>query len=190
MLIGFLQFSPHSNHGHEMKFRRLVNQQFNFEKLEELRSKTRLSRIWEPHTSSMVWPMNILRYIIRFSSNYTVFWLWNNPIIWLYSVLMNIYISFKIIRYFVRIEDLCMMIKVTKYALLETIEEAVPEMWSPEMKTAWADAYDQLVAAIKLEMNPHSWYININFPLFPKFNKLANLCIFLNYRQFVMNDFT
>ncbi|KAL7082690.1 hypothetical protein ACP275_14G116900 [Erythranthe tilingii] len=44
--------------------------------------------------------------------------------------------------------------EVTKYALLETIKEAVPEMWSPEMKSAWADAYDQLVAAIKLEMNP------------------------------------
>ncbi|XVE67419.1 hypothetical protein DITRI_Ditri08aG0159300 [Diplodiscus trichospermus] len=44
--------------------------------------------------------------------------------------------------------------EVTKYALLETIKEAVPEMWSPEMKNAWGEAYDQLAAAIKNEMNP------------------------------------
>ncbi|GMN37470.1 hypothetical protein TIFTF001_006836 [Ficus carica] len=44
--------------------------------------------------------------------------------------------------------------EVTKYALLETIKEAVPEMWSPEMKSAWGEAYDQLVAAIKSEMKP------------------------------------
>ncbi|KAL7246766.1 hypothetical protein ACSBR2_001799 [Camellia fascicularis] len=44
--------------------------------------------------------------------------------------------------------------EVTKYALLETIKEAVPEMWSPEMKNAWGEAYDQLVAAIKNEMKP------------------------------------
>ncbi|KAJ8767249.1 hypothetical protein K2173_013646 [Erythroxylum novogranatense] len=45
---------------------------------------------------------------------------------------------------------------VTKFALLETIKEAIPEMWSPEMKGAWAEAYDQLAAAIKAEMNPPS----------------------------------
>ncbi|KAK3022999.1 hypothetical protein RJ639_044993, partial [Escallonia herrerae] len=44
--------------------------------------------------------------------------------------------------------------EVTKYALLEIIKEAVPEMWSPEMKNAWGEAYDQLVAAIKKEMKP------------------------------------
>ncbi|KFK40052.1 class 1 non-symbiotic hemoglobin [Arabis alpina] len=44
--------------------------------------------------------------------------------------------------------------EVTKYALLETIKEAVPEMWSPEMKAAWGQAYDHLVAAIKAEMKP------------------------------------
>ncbi|XP_038705940.1 hemoglobin-2-like isoform X2 [Tripterygium wilfordii] len=44
--------------------------------------------------------------------------------------------------------------EVTKYALLETIKEAIPEMWSAEMKNAWAEAYDQLVAAIKSEMKP------------------------------------
>ncbi|KAF4366897.1 hypothetical protein CsatB_006176 [Cannabis sativa] len=46
--------------------------------------------------------------------------------------------------------------EVTKFALLETIKEAVPEMWSPEMKSAWGEAYDQLVAAIKTEMKPSS----------------------------------
>ncbi|GAY51890.1 hypothetical protein CUMW_137770 [Citrus unshiu] len=46
--------------------------------------------------------------------------------------------------------------EVTKYALLETIKEAVPEMWSPELNNAWAEAYDQLAAAIKTEMKPPS----------------------------------
>ncbi|XAR72847.1 hypothetical protein NMG60_11019625 [Bertholletia excelsa] len=44
--------------------------------------------------------------------------------------------------------------EVVKYALLETIKEAVPEMWSEEMKNAWGEAYDQLAAAIKNEMKP------------------------------------
>jgi hemoglobin-like flavoprotein len=44
---------------------------------------------------------------------------------------------------------------VTRFALLETIKEAVPaDMWGPEMKNAWGEAYDQLVAAIKQEMKP------------------------------------
>ncbi|KAF2305876.1 hypothetical protein GH714_008539 [Hevea brasiliensis] len=47
-------------------------------------------------------------------------------------------------------------VTVTKFALLETIKEAVPELWSPEMKIAWGEAYDQLVAAIKTEMKPSS----------------------------------
>ncbi|KAL2328918.1 hypothetical protein Fmac_022345 [Flemingia macrophylla] len=46
--------------------------------------------------------------------------------------------------------------EVTKFALLETIKEAVPEMWSPAMKNAWGEAYDQLVDAIKSEMKPSS----------------------------------
>ncbi|XP_047943963.1 non-symbiotic hemoglobin 1 [Salvia hispanica] len=46
--------------------------------------------------------------------------------------------------------------EVTKYALLETIKEAVGEIWSPEMKKAWSVAYDHLVAAIKSHMNPQS----------------------------------
>ena len=48
------------------------------------------------------------------------------------------------------------LLQVTKYALMETIKEAVPEMWSPEMKNAWGEAYDQLVAAIKSETKPSS----------------------------------
>ncbi|KAK6240521.1 Globin - like 2 [Theobroma cacao] len=42
--------------------------------------------------------------------------------------------------------------EVTKFALLETIKEAVPEMYTAEMKNAWGEAYDRLVAAIKMEM--------------------------------------
>ncbi|GFY95069.1 hemoglobin 1 [Actinidia rufa] len=51
---------------------------------------------------------------------------------------------------------LTVFVMVTKFALLETIKEAVPEMWSPEMKNAWGEAYDQLAAAIKNEMKPPS----------------------------------
>ncbi|KAB1207217.1 Hemoglobin-2 [Morella rubra] len=46
--------------------------------------------------------------------------------------------------------------EVARFAMLETIKEAVPEMWSPEMKNAWGEAYDQLVSAIKTEMKPPS----------------------------------
>ncbi|KAK7341523.1 hypothetical protein VNO80_24455 [Phaseolus coccineus] len=46
--------------------------------------------------------------------------------------------------------------EVTKLALLETIKEAVPEMWSPEMKNAWEEAHDQLADAIISEMKPSS----------------------------------
>ncbi|GJN30768.1 hypothetical protein PR202_gb19104 [Eleusine coracana subsp. coracana] len=46
-------------------------------------------------------------------------------------------------------------VQVTRFALLETIKEAVPaDMWGPDMKNAWTEAYNQLVAAIKLEMKP------------------------------------
>lgn len=41
---------------------------------------------------------------------------------------------------------------MVKEALLRTIEKAVGEKWSDEMKSAWAEAYDQLAAAIKAEM--------------------------------------
>ncbi|KAL5218313.1 hypothetical protein ABZP36_018997 [Zizania latifolia] len=43
--------------------------------------------------------------------------------------------------------------EVARFALLETIKEAVPaDMWSPAMKSAWGEAFDQMVAAIKQEM--------------------------------------
>ncbi|TVT97538.1 hypothetical protein EJB05_57201, partial [Eragrostis curvula] len=44
---------------------------------------------------------------------------------------------------------------VVRFALLETIKEAVPaDMWRQEMNDAWTEAYNQLVVAIKLEMKP------------------------------------
>ena len=46
------------------------------------------------------------------------------------------------------------LMQVTRFALLDTIKDAVPEMWCPEMKSAWGQAYDHLVAAIKNEMKP------------------------------------
>ncbi|KAF3323950.1 class 1 non-symbiotic hemoglobin [Carex littledalei] len=42
--------------------------------------------------------------------------------------------------------------EVLKFALLETIKEAVPYMWSDELKEVWSESYDQLVLAIKNEM--------------------------------------
>ncbi|EPS68376.1 non-symbiotic hemoglobin protein, partial [Genlisea aurea] len=42
---------------------------------------------------------------------------------------------------------------VTRFALLETIREAVgPKIWSPQLKNAWTLAFDRLVAAIQSEM--------------------------------------
>lgn len=50
---------------------------------------------------------------------------------------------------------LLITMQVTRFALLETIKEALPaDMWSLEMKNAWSEAYNQLVAAIKQEMKP------------------------------------
>jgi hypothetical protein len=43
-------------------------------------------------------------------------------------------------------------VQVVKTALLDTIRDAVPDMWTPEMKAAWEEAYDQLAAVIKEEM--------------------------------------
>ncbi|KAF3323481.1 Non-symbiotic hemoglobin [Carex littledalei] len=40
---------------------------------------------------------------------------------------------------------------VVKSALLKTIKEVVPEIWSEEMKNAWTEAFDQVAAAIKEE---------------------------------------
>ncbi|ONK64883.1 uncharacterized protein A4U43_C07F31000 [Asparagus officinalis] len=46
--------------------------------------------------------------------------------------------------------------EVLRFALLDTIKDAVPDMWGPEMKSAWTEAYNQLVAAIKQEMRRSS----------------------------------
>lgn len=42
--------------------------------------------------------------------------------------------------------------QVVRFALLETIKEAVPDMWTEEMKKAWEEAFDHVAAAIKEEM--------------------------------------
>ncbi|XP_072958002.1 anaerobic nitrite reductase HB1-like [Typha angustifolia] len=42
--------------------------------------------------------------------------------------------------------------EVLKFALLETVKEAVPYMWSDELKDAWGIAYDHMVGAIKSQM--------------------------------------
>ncbi|CAL9093588.1 unnamed protein product [Musa textilis] len=42
--------------------------------------------------------------------------------------------------------------EVVRFALLDTINHAVPAMWCPEMSAAWGEAYDRLVAALKEEM--------------------------------------
>jgi hemoglobin-like flavoprotein len=43
--------------------------------------------------------------------------------------------------------------EVVKAALLKTIKERLPELWSTELNQAWADAYDALAGAIKIEMH-------------------------------------
>ncbi|XP_024973473.1 non-symbiotic hemoglobin 2-like [Cynara cardunculus var. scolymus] len=42
--------------------------------------------------------------------------------------------------------------EVVKEALLRTVEKAVGEKWSEDMKLAWSEAYDQLAATIKTQM--------------------------------------
>jgi hypothetical protein len=44
-------------------------------------------------------------------------------------------------------------VQVVKVALLKTIKERLPELWSTELNQAWADAYDALAGAIKIEMH-------------------------------------
>lgn len=41
---------------------------------------------------------------------------------------------------------------VVKFALLLTLEGALPDVWNVEMKNAWSQAYDELVHVIKEEM--------------------------------------
>ncbi|XP_057465229.1 non-symbiotic hemoglobin 1-like [Actinidia eriantha] len=46
--------------------------------------------------------------------------------------------------------------QVSKYALLEIIKDAVPEIWSLAMKNTRAEGYDQWVAAVKAQTKPSS----------------------------------
>lgn len=48
-----------------------------------------------------------------------------------------------------------MAMQVVRSALLDTIKDAVPDKWCPELETAWGQAYDLLAAAIRAEMKPH-----------------------------------
>ncbi|CAM6102630.1 unnamed protein product [Calypogeia fissa] len=41
---------------------------------------------------------------------------------------------------------------VVRFALLATLQEALPEQFTPEVKEAWATAYDEIVSKIKEEM--------------------------------------
>ncbi|XP_071706965.1 anaerobic nitrite reductase HB2-like [Rutidosis leptorrhynchoides] len=50
--------------------------------------------------------------------------------------------------------------EVVKEAVLRTVEKGVGEKWSEEMKGAWAEAYDQLAAAIQDEMKKEAAEIN------------------------------
>jgi len=43
--------------------------------------------------------------------------------------------------------------EIVKEAILYAIEMGVPELWSPELKSAWGEAYDTLAAAVKAEMH-------------------------------------
>lgn len=45
-----------------------------------------------------------------------------------------------------------MLIQVVKEALLRTIEGAVGDKWSDEMRGAWGAAYEELAAAVKDQM--------------------------------------
>lgn len=42
--------------------------------------------------------------------------------------------------------------EIVKEAILYAIEMGVPELWSPELKSAWGEAYDIIANALKAEM--------------------------------------
>lgn len=43
--------------------------------------------------------------------------------------------------------------EIVKAAILYAVEMGVPELWSPKLKSAWGDAYDQIADAVKAEMS-------------------------------------
>lgn len=51
---------------------------------------------------------------------------------------------------------------MVKEALLRTIRDGVGENWSDEMGCAWGEAYDQLAAAIKVEMKEEVILVSSN----------------------------
>ncbi|WCJ19213.1 Non-symbiotic hemoglobin 2 [Euphorbia peplus] len=51
--------------------------------------------------------------------------------------------------------------QVVKDALLRTIEEAIGEKWSEDLCNAWAEAYDQLSAAIQNEMKKEATLLHV-----------------------------
>lgn len=55
-----------------------------------------------------------------------------------------------------------LMIQVGTEALLGTIKEAVGESWSYEMGGAWGEAYDQLAATIKTEMEEEAAQLQLS----------------------------
>jgi len=42
-------------------------------------------------------------------------------------------------------------LQVIKQSLLYAVQMGVPDLWSPELKSAWGDAYDILAEAIMAE---------------------------------------
>jgi len=52
-----------------------------------------------------------------------------------------------------------------KFALLRTIEEALPDLWSLELNMAWTEAFEEVAEAIKREMNAQQVILSrISFP--------------------------
>ncbi|KAI3799654.1 hypothetical protein L1987_34953 [Smallanthus sonchifolius] len=51
--------------------------------------------------------------------------------------------------------------EVVKEALIRTVEKAMGEKCTEEMKDAWSEAYDQLAAAIKTEMKQEAAALNV-----------------------------
>lgn len=43
--------------------------------------------------------------------------------------------------------------QVVRAALLKTIQEGLPDKWSPALESAWGEAYDALAAVLKNEMH-------------------------------------
>jgi hemoglobin-like flavoprotein len=52
-----------------------------------------------------------------------------------------------------------------KFALLRTIEEALPDLWNLELNMAWTEAFEEVAESIKREMNAQQLILSrISFP--------------------------